>query len=83
MQGRGPCHRLRAGGGPVLVTDRNIELGEGEIPAGAVDDIVEMVGAANDGFGEVATENILHHKSCNAALSPGWVFSRPQAAGFE
>lgn len=41
LQGRYRRHGFRAAGKSVLVTDRNIELAEGEIPAGAFKDIVK------------------------------------------
>lgn len=81
LQWRDPRHRLGAGGRPILITDGDIELGEGEIPANVLDDIVKMVRAADGGFGEFTTENILNHQCCDAALSPGGIFARPEAAG--
>ncbi|KVK47377.1 hypothetical protein L907_07095 [Agrobacterium sp. C13] len=44
LQRRYRRHGFGAAGKPVLIADRNIELAEGEIPAGAFDDIVKMVG---------------------------------------
>lgn len=81
LQRRYRRHDFGPIGGMILITHRQIELGEGEIPADTINDIVEVLRAADSGFRNFAAENVLNHQGSDASLPPGWIFARPEAAG--